>query len=97
MQKLTDSKYWDKTYSPASTGNGPEAQKRAGEAGAGLIAALGRLFVPRNHALHLFWDVICPKYLPAGPAKILEVGCAPGGMVVRFAKTFGYEPYGIDF
>jgi 2-polyprenyl-3-methyl-5-hydroxy-6-metoxy-1,4-benzoquinol methylase len=99
MQRLTDSAYWNKAYSKIITEESPPGKQNIErhKAHCGFVKSLRNHFVVENYASHLFWNVICPQYLPKAPAKILEVGCAPGKKLVKFAKTFGYEPYGIDF
>jgi len=99
MQRLTDSQYWNKVYSKIITKEIPlwKQNTERNKAHIGFVKSLSKHLVVENYASYLFWNVICPQYLPKGPAKILEVGCAPGRKVIKFAKTFGYEPYGIDF
>jgi len=96
MKRLTDPEYWDRAYSNYLVKGSPTRQEI--QASHGLVRSLyNRCFAVGNYADSLFWNVICPRYLPKAPAKILEVGCAPGRKLIKFAKTFGYEPYGIDF
>lgn len=99
MQRLTNSEYWNKVYSTIITKESPHGKQNieSDKACCGFVKSLRKHYIVENYASHLFWNVICPQYLPKGPAKILEVGCAPGRKLVKFAKTFGYEPYGIDF
>jgi SAM-dependent methyltransferase len=38
------------------------------------------------------------KTLPTAPHwSIMEVGCAPGGILVQFHRLFGYEPFGVEY
>jgi 2-polyprenyl-3-methyl-5-hydroxy-6-metoxy-1,4-benzoquinol methylase len=43
----------------------------------------------------LMWEF--RKYLPPGEINALEVGCASGRWMVRFAKEMKYHVYGIDY
>lgn len=99
MQRLTDLKYWNRIYSGRNRKEiSPESENiETPRIFHGFAKYLRKHFVVENYASHSFWNVICPRYLPKGPARILEVGCAPGRKLVKFAKTFGYDPYGIDF
>jgi len=99
MKRLTDSNYWNKTYAKIIKKEIPSSKKKYGIFNSffKFSKSFLRRFVVEAYASHLFWNIICPRYLPKGPAKILEVGCAPGSKLIRFAETFGYEPYGIDF
>lgn len=46
----------------------------------------------------ILWDNIFKKYLPkAKGLKILEVGSAPGGRLIKFHQLFGYIPYGVEY
>lgn len=60
---------------------------------------MGKLFEygSRNYHDYLLWEVIYRKFMPeAKGAKILEIGSAPGGHLVRLSKRFGFIPYGIE-
>jgi SAM-dependent methyltransferase len=48
---------------------------------------------------HLLWKVVFPTYLPASASglKVIEIGSAPGDFLVRFAKTLGATPYGVEY
>lgn len=100
MHRLTDLEYWNRTYSDIATNEALPSVKQSSEihkTSSGFMKLLKKHGTVENYASHIFWNLICPKYLPKGPVKILEVGCAPGRKVIRFAKTFGYDPYGIDY
>lgn len=52
----------------------------------------------RDYRDYLLWDVIYPRYLQAKRgAKALEVGSAPGTHLIHLHKTFGFEPYGVEY
>ncbi len=52
----------------------------------------------RDYSEHALWDVLYPRYVPrrAG-GKVVEIGRAPGSFLVRFARTFDLEPFGIEY
>jgi len=98
MAKLTEKKDWDVIYAP----DGAKHKRRGlrGKAKALVTKYLGdrALGYVSNYAEHLLWDVIYPTYLlKTKRAKVLEVGSAPGHHLVRLARTFGFEPYGVEY
>ncbi len=96
MTKLTSKEYWDYFYqahSPSSTAKPPPCRK-------GQCAALLTLFYnyTRSYSEYLLWDCLLPRFCVIDPTlKIFEIGCAPGTQLIRFNKTFAYQPYGIDY
>lgn len=42
--------------------------------------------------------VICDRYLPRDEnLRIVEIGCAPGVLLLSYHKRYRYEPWGIDY
>jgi len=51
----------------------------------------------RNYHDYILWEVIYKKFMPKTKgAKILEIGSAPGGHLVRLSKKWGFVPYGVE-
>lgn len=44
-----------------------------------------------------YFNTLFKKYLPHGEKTYLEIGCAPGSIMVNFAKNFRYRVSGIDY
>ena len=94
-RKLTSEEHWDVVW-------GRVVPKQATEGGPkSLIKRLvgKKLLEYRfNYFDYLVWEVIFPRVLPRTEGlKVVEVGSAPGTILVRFNKEFGYEPYGIEY
>jgi len=51
-----------------------------------------------SYSKYLMWDVLFSRHLPHDDAtSVLEVGSAPGHLLVRYHDYFGYQPYGLDY
>ena len=51
-----------------------------------------------SQQLYLEWNVIYDKYFPKQAGlKIIELGSAPGLNLIRQHRTFGYEPFGVEY
>ncbi|WP_319245536.1 class I SAM-dependent methyltransferase [uncultured Propionivibrio sp.] len=98
MSRLTDKDYWERVYQTAPVAmaeNVPPVRKRL----------LKRLIGPRLLDMlsayddYLLWHGVLPTYLPQGAAglSVVEIGSAPGDFIVRFARTLGAEPYGVEY
>src|SRR5689334_6938717 len=98
MSRLTDKAYWDAKYAP---------RRAAGDAAAPrtpLISAIKRLLGPRmvermrHYPEYLLWDVLYAQHLPREKgARVLEIGSAPGQHLVQLWRSFGYEPFGVEY
>jgi SAM-dependent methyltransferase len=44
----------------------------------------------------ILWEDILPQHVTPG-GSVLEIGSAPGVYVARFARLFGYEPFGLEY
>ena len=79
---LTDDAYWDKVWSGGAIPTKPLSPWRR------------FLFeVPADRQL---WREILPKFLPRGPARVIELGSAPGRNLLRWREMYGYEVFGAD-
>lgn len=93
--RLTSEKHWDTVWGrlrpkKAADGRLKNLIKR--------IAGKKLLEYRFNYFEYLVYEVICPRVLPKTEGlKVVEVGSAPGKLVARFKKEFGYEPYGIEY
>jgi SAM-dependent methyltransferase len=96
MQSLSSREYWDSVRnSPLPA---PNTEKR------GLLRLLKKRLSQRtlehmsSYAAYLFWSVLTKRHLPSLTGKtVLEVGSAPGTMLVQFAQTTGCIPFGVEY
>jgi SAM-dependent methyltransferase len=96
MKPLSSKEYWDNLYANPA-GLNRSSDRRIWRF---LVNIMKKFFGSRvgNYSEYLLWDVIYDKYLPRQPGlKILEIGSAPGYNLVRFKRTFGYNPYGLEY
>ena len=40
---------------------------------------------------------LLPRFLPRKPQRMIELGSAPGRLMLLWQKAFPYEVYGVDF
>jgi 2-polyprenyl-3-methyl-5-hydroxy-6-metoxy-1,4-benzoquinol methylase len=96
--KLSDKSYWNKIYKNPTLldDNKPDSwPKRTLHY---ILRGILKERWDRSYSDWFVWDVLFPTYLSDGlNGKILEIGSAPGHHVVRFAKMFGMEPFGIEY
>ena len=80
--RLAEKSHWDQIYNGQPKPVLPKKRK----------------WRPKSYSGEKYWNLI-GKYLPAERAgkQVLEVGCAPGNIVLEFARRFGYAPHGIDY
>lgn len=45
----------------------------------------------------LLWEDILPAEIGAEGGSVIEIGSAPGTQVVRFARLFRHEPFGLEY
>jgi 2-polyprenyl-3-methyl-5-hydroxy-6-metoxy-1,4-benzoquinol methylase len=99
MSRLTDKEYWEGLYQSMA----PGIQVPPKESSLKLLMKklMGRrLFeILTAYDDYLLWQVVFPRYFPADCTQlsIVEIGSAPGDFLVRFAKTFGAQPYGVEY
>ena len=107
--ELTQRRYWDSTHVSErnlferknSIANTPMSARSITRQLKGSIKKLlGKRMLEYlgSYQDHILWNVIYQRYLPKKRnARVLEVGSAPGDFLVRFSKTFGFDPYGIEY
>ncbi|MEE9293582.1 MAG: class I SAM-dependent methyltransferase [Phycisphaerae bacterium] len=90
LRPLTEQGFWDSVSSKRlDTDTPPKATTRR------LTPWLRSLFADHTMAMA---ERVCARYLPRDPSrKMLEVGCAPGGILARFNSLLGYQPYGLEY
>jgi SAM-dependent methyltransferase len=50
------------------------------------------------YADHVLFEVLFRKHLPRRPGlRVLEIGSAPGTVLVRLARMHGWEPWGVEY
>jgi SAM-dependent methyltransferase len=79
--RLTDGKYWDRLW--ISTAE----QRRSG---------LKRLLLDDGATRQLFHSLL-PRFLPRERLRMIELGSAPGRLMLRWREAFPYDVYGVDF
>ena len=99
MNRLTEKNYWNSVYEKEA---GVFEQRPPSQPtnGSGLKAWLKGLLGEywRNYDEYLEWNVIYDKYFPKQAGlKIIELGSAPGLNLIRQHRTFGYEPFGVEY
>jgi SAM-dependent methyltransferase len=85
--KLTDQAYWDSVWQrePAAADRSPS-----------LLAGIKGMLTEYND--DVLWNELYPRLLPRSTEmKALEVGSAPGHLLLRFHESFGYIPYGVEY
>ena len=96
MDRLTKKDYWNAVYLDETT----TPEKPGTPTNTGWKSWLKHYLDPycRDYSDYLEWDVLYPAHLPkAKGLKIIEIGSAPGTNLVRHHKTFGSEPYGVEY
>ena len=96
MKRLTEQSYWNGVYTEtqAPSPTTPPAKPT------GLKGFLKQHLDEylRDYGDYREWEGIYPQFLPQTKGlKIIEIGSAPGTNLVRLHKTFGYEPYGVEY
>jgi 2-polyprenyl-3-methyl-5-hydroxy-6-metoxy-1,4-benzoquinol methylase len=99
MTRLTEKNYWEGIYKdvvPIAQTLPPDSFSKRW-----LKRVMGRrlldLITPYDD--YLLWKSVFPDNLP-GCCKglsVVEIGSAPGEFLVRFATTFGADPYGVEY
>ncbi len=81
-ERLTKNEYWQSVY-----------EKKGWR-----FFKMPRFLATVCYSEKILWENIYLKYLPkTSGLKILEIGSAPGGNLVKFHRIFGYEPFGVDY
>lgn len=97
--RLTKKKYWEGFYKEGARNAKLSQQKLGMKVFLKYLVGDRILDLLAPYDNHLLWHSVFPAYLPTSCAglTIVEIGSAPGEFLVRFAKTFGAEPYGIEY
>ncbi|MCE9635408.1 MAG: class I SAM-dependent methyltransferase [Planctomycetes bacterium] len=105
MERLTSLSDWDSVWtgfprapanpvSQAAPQTAPRTTPRTH--GVGLRDRFREL--RRDYADYLEWDVLFAEHLARGTGrKAIEIGSAPGTTTIRLHRTFGYDPYGVEY
>ncbi|HJQ23329.1 MAG TPA: class I SAM-dependent methyltransferase [Blastocatellia bacterium] len=108
MDILSEKQHWDlvhqqhqaPTASPAA-GLGGERKSWRRRCTAWLKRRLGERgvrWILQSHHDHIYWNTIVKKYFPdLRGARFLEVGSAPGELLVKHHQALGCVPFGIDY
>jgi len=97
-ERLSDQSYWSALYEAEQPHDLTESA-----AGGSLRRAHDRLWGSPNvfgstYASYLIDKIILKPNLPSRRDwKVLEVGSAPGNVLVRFHEEFGYDAYGVEY
>ncbi|XOV86653.1 MAG: class I SAM-dependent methyltransferase [Pseudomonadota bacterium] len=96
MGRLTDRDFWNKRYTSVSSEEEPVVR----EGIRGLFdRSRTRLGTHPGEAYYAYlMSQVFREYLPVNETwRVIEVGCAPGRSLLKFAETFGYQPYGVEY
>ena len=99
MTRLTDKPYWEGIYGNEPSDIEPPRVESA------MKRLLKRMIGERLMDLispydeYLLWRKVFPCHLPTScrGLSVVEIGSAPGDFLVRFARTFGATPYGVEY
>lgn len=51
-----------------------------------------------NYSSYFLWDVLFTRYLNSSiNRKVIEIGSAPGGRLIKFHEKFNMIPYGVEY
>jgi SAM-dependent methyltransferase len=104
MKNLSEKEYWDSVYKtgedhkPQPERPAPLSLKR--RLLRALKARLSRRTLEQmsSYGNYFFWSVLLKQHLPPMKgARVLEIGSAPGDMLVDFARHLGLEPFGVEY
>jgi len=98
MERLTDEDHWDLKYdgNPSRQADPRQPDGRVSLVRRILGPKLWALSLPYHH--YLYFEKILARYFPPEPGlKIMELGSAPGKLLVQLSRLYRYEPYGIDY
>ena len=101
MSRLSNQAHWDAVHRrEQARGPGAGPGKPRGLPGRALRRIIGPTLRARMGAYdqHLLWNVLFKRHL-AGfrGTRAMEVGSAPGTFILKFARTFGCEPFGVEY
>jgi len=98
MSRLTDQEHWDAFHTERLVvPDDPAAVAGQGSLLRKLVGS--KLYAyTRTYFLYQLFEAILPRYLPRdGGQRVLELGSAPGLFLLQFARTFGYQPFGVEY
>lgn len=96
MGRLTDRDFWNKRYTSVSK----EEQPVVREGIRGIFdRSRTRLGTYPGEAYYAYLMArVFEENLPSNEEwSVIEVGCAPGRSLLKFAETFGYRPFGVEY
>jgi SAM-dependent methyltransferase len=104
MKNLSEKEYWDSVYKVGEDYRLPPDRPAPVSLKRRALRGLKKRLSPRtlqhmsSYADYLFWSVLLKKHLPPMTgARILEIGSAPGDVLVDFAQRLGMEPFGVEY
>lgn len=87
--ELADRAHWDQVYF--------SVDETHGRLGSLLLKLFGPGFFER-YSQKSFWDTVFPQVVStAQAARMIEIGVAPGGTLIRQCKRRGFDPWGLDY
>lgn len=98
MKKLTEIKYWDTKYKNQTFLKNQYVTENDHKVLIKKLIGKKLLEYTKSYADYLLWEVIYREYIPTiNKGKVLEIGSAPGKFLLRFSRTFGFIPFGIEY
>jgi 2-polyprenyl-3-methyl-5-hydroxy-6-metoxy-1,4-benzoquinol methylase len=91
--RLTERSYWEAIHADQGT-----SMRSASACRSRWGKWLHNLATQESISDRIFWGALMPRFVlkPAG-ATIVEIGSAPGRILLEFHRRLGYSPYGIEY
>jgi 2-polyprenyl-3-methyl-5-hydroxy-6-metoxy-1,4-benzoquinol methylase len=98
---LTDKAHWNQYWGHVdrtAAAKPISSWERAKRGLRNLVGSRRLDYLTRTYSDFVLWDSLYPHFLGDKRGQsILEIGSAPGEYLLRFHRTFGLEPYGVEY
>jgi len=99
MDRLTEKKHWNVQYQDLRE-TSPDQRPVRSPFKRFLLGLTGNWLREYSRPYHryLYFQVLLGRHWPREKdLKLIELGSAPGKLLVQLSGMYGYEPYGVDF
>jgi SAM-dependent methyltransferase len=98
VKRLVDREFWDHRHGALAASSGDATKQRRGFREALDRAKQRAGGEPDESYSDFLLRRVLARHLPRRPEwRVMEVGCAPGRLLVLFHRLFGYQPYGVEY